>query len=259
MLGVCFGPASRHLPWPQPWLVHSCRQSGSFPPAASTPCRPGLSVRIVFCLGSLHQHSVNCLFPAQGPTRSPLPGSSTGSSCLPSGVERRDLTPSIRPPPLSDSGLHTFSGLLWSSFWVPWQNPVPPSSKLTMELEMIGLPPFVKKTIHNNQDALIDPTRLQFLQTAYTQNIFMSHDFWNLRLKVQNYMPNLQNHKLFLSLWLSFQLHKTLFSKHTTHNSLPKTQRSIRKWLAFLFQTQPIKMLHLFTRSHRHTPHMCKH
>ncbi len=38
-----------------------------------------------------------------------------------------------------------------------------------------------------------------------THKIFMSHDFWNLSLKVQNYTPNLQNQKLFLSLWLSFQ------------------------------------------------------
>ena len=46
------------------------------------------------------------------------------------------------------------------------------------------------------------------------------------------------------------------FFQNTTHNSLPKTQKSNRKGLAFLFKTQPIKMLHLFTT---HTPHMCKH
>ncbi len=44
--------------------------------------------------------------------------------------------------------------------------------------------------------------------------------------------------------------------QNTTHNSLPKTQKSNRKWLAFLFQTQPIKMLHLFTRSHTHSSHV---
>jgi len=37
--------------------------------------------------------------------------------------------------------------------------------------------------------------------------------------QVQNYTPNLQNHTLFLSLWLSFQFLKTLFSKHYTQFS----------------------------------------
>ncbi len=46
------------------------------------------------------------------------------------------------------------------------------------------------------------------------------------------------------------------FFQNTTHNSLPKTQKSNRKWLAFLFQTQPIKMLHLFTRFHTHSSHV---
>lgn len=54
-----------------------------------------------------------------------------------------------------------------------------------------------------------------------------------------------------------FQLRKPLFSKHYTQCS--KTQKSNMKWLAFFFQTQPIKMLHLFTRSHTLTAQMWKH
>ncbi len=47
---------------------------------------------------------------------------------------------------------------------------------------------------------------------AYTQNLYLSHNFWKLTLKQQN----LQNHTIILSLWLSFQFHKTLFVKHNT-------------------------------------------
>ncbi len=35
-----------------------------------------------------------------------------------------------------------------------------------------------------------------FFSTAYTQNLYLSHNFWNLTLKHQNHTPNLQNRRL---------------------------------------------------------------
>ncbi len=60
---------------------------------------------------------------------------------------------------------------------------------------------------------------LQFFSTAYTHNLYLSHNFWNLTLKHQNHTPNLQNHTQILGLWLSFQFHKALFL-HVTHKNL---------------------------------------
>ncbi len=57
---------------------------------------------------------------------------------------------------------------------------------------------------------------LQFFSTAYTQNLYLSHNFWKLTLKQQNHTLNLQNHTIIIWLWLSFQFHKTLFAKHKT-------------------------------------------
>ncbi len=57
---------------------------------------------------------------------------------------------------------------------------------------------------------------LQFSSTAYTQNLYLSHNFWNLTLKHQNHTPNLQNNTLTLSIFY--------FLQNTTHNYLCNTK-----------------------------------
>ncbi len=66
-----------------------------------------------------------------------------------------------------------------------------------------------------------------FFSTAYTQNYYLSHNFWKLTLKQQKHTPNLQIHTLIISLWLSFQFHKH-FLQNTTRNSLCNTHKSNR-------------------------------
>ncbi len=107
--------------------------------------------------------------------------------------------------------------------------------------------PFYLCYLWRKQASILYFYDLQFFPTAYTQNLFMPHDFWNLSLKVQNYTPNLQTHKLFLSLWLNFNtcVMRTGCSTHLRFRLINILHRLFRGW------TQP--------RSHTHTPHMCKH
>ncbi len=43
-------------------------------------------------------------------------------------------------------------------------------------------------------------TVYSFFSTAYTQNLYLSHNFYSLTLKHQNHTPNLQNHMLIFGL-----------------------------------------------------------
>ncbi len=63
-------------------------------------------------------------------------------------------------------------------------------------------------------------TFYSFFVTPYTQNLYLSHNFWNMTLQHQNHISNLQNHNLILGLWLSFQFHQTLFAKHNAQFSM---------------------------------------
>ncbi len=121
---------------------------------------------------------------------------------------------------------------------------------------------------------------LQCFNTTYTYNIIIVHSS-STSLQFHYSFFQLLTHKIFSCHTIfetshskcktTHQISKTIsyfsafdsvfncikhFFQNTTHNSLPKTQKSNRKWLAFLFQTQPIKMLHLFTRSHTHSSHV---
>lgn len=80
----------------------------------------------------------------------------------------------------------------------------------------------------------------------------MSHDFWNLSLKVQNYSQIFKTISYFSAFDSVFNCIKHFF-QNTTHNSLPKTQRSMRKWLAFLFSNttnQNATLIHQVTQTH---------
>ncbi len=67
---------------------------------------------------------------------------------------------------------------------------------------------------------------LQFFSTAYTQNIYLPHNFYNLTLKHQIHT---QNHTLIIG--LRDQVFNVIkhFLLNTTHNSLCNTQKSNRK------------------------------
>ncbi len=102
------------------------------------------------------------------------------------------------------------------------------------------------------RDRYLHLKTVQFISSAYTHNLYFSHNFWNLILKHQNHTPNLQkNHTQIFGLWVFIFIKH--FLQNTTHNYLCNTQKSNRKYLDFLFQTQPIKMPHLAYSSVPHT------
>ncbi len=94
---------------------------------------------------------------------------------------------------------------------------------------------------------------LQFFSTAYTQNIYLPHNFCNLTLKHQIHT---QNHTLIIG--LRDQVFNVIkhFLLNTTHNSLCNTQKSNRKCPFSNTTNQNTTLIHQCLTL---TPHMCKH
>ncbi len=91
----------------------------------------------------------------------------------------------------------------------------------------------------------------------FTHKIFTCHtisETWHLITPEAH--TSLQSHTLILSLWLSFQFHKTLFATFCIHTILYNTQEEV-SWFPFSNKTnQNATLIHqCLIRTH----HMCKH
>ncbi len=61
----------------------------------------------------------------------------------------------------------------------------------------------------------------RFFSCLHTKSFLVTQLSWHSNSRNT---PNMQNHTLIISLWLSFQFHKTLFAKHNTQFSMQHTQ-----------------------------------
>ncbi len=99
-------------------------------------------------------------------------------------------------------------------------------------------PEFYRKNYSSNIYGFNLNLQLQFFSTAYTQNLYLSHNFWKLTLKQQKH--TLYTNSLTLTLCTFFK------TQHT---------KSKGKYLDFLFQSQTIRMTHWFITNFSHVLH----